>query len=463
MHHIYSKLYVFAIPALETDDYGNVYLGASYYSDSMTIVGEMTFYKPVEHSSSIFLLKFNSSGQLLRQKQWFGGPGATCKSLDINPENNSTSMAGEFQFYCNYESFILNGDNGSSSFEPYILKLSDELIIDTAFSISGIGRRYVTDVNFSNTGNTFLSGYFQDGYMIIGEDTLINTSSKTDFFIISFDTALNPQWHQRSYGVDHERVTSLITDGFGNIFTSISFEGDSITLEDTTIIKNAVQISFILSLIEANGNYQWIKTPSFESSGIAADISLIDSNSIIVSGSFDGEYVSLGSVEIYNPDPNKSEAFLFKIEDGDAIHGYSFGGYGDQSAEIAHSNQNGDIVVMGSYFSDSLKVDDHVIYNKGNRDFYVLKVKPNPTSTSPAHQETISATIFPNPASKSFNIDIKSMEMKKVMIWDLNGKLLLHENCMSNIVDISNFNPGIYFVSIFRKDRKPIVQKLLIQ
>ena len=60
-------------------------------------------------------------------------------------------------------------------------------------------------------------------------------------------------------------------------------------------------------------------------------------------------------------------------------------------------------------------------------------------------------SIFPNPATNQFQITLNT-EMKEVEldIVDLNGKIIMKNKISSvqNTVEISRFNPGIYFVKV---------------
>jgi len=70
--------------------------------------------------------------------------------------------------------------------------------------------------------------------------------------------------------------------------------------------------------------------------------------------------------------------------------------------------------------------------------------------------------IYPNPASESFNIALEDMTLKKVSIMDLNGKSMPVFALGNNEYDVSQLNPGLYFVKLLDENDVVSIQKLII-
>ncbi|HXD91727.1 MAG TPA: T9SS type A sorting domain-containing protein, partial [Bacteroidia bacterium] len=69
--------------------------------------------------------------------------------------------------------------------------------------------------------------------------------------------------------------------------------------------------------------------------------------------------------------------------------------------------------------------------------------------------------IFPNPAQNNFTIETSNAEKQNVSVFDINGKLILSQTIIGTTnIDASNFNAGVYNISIMSKGG--IVNKRLV-
>jgi len=109
---------------------------------------------------------------------------------------------------------------------------------------------------------------------------------------------------------------------------------------------------------------------------------------------------------------------------------------------------NGDKIVTGNGLSDvvlwsiptTLGINN---FSKGN-EFYL--------------------TLFPNPSSEqvSFNLPI-NLEVEKVVITDINGKVVFSSNEIKNTIPIGNLQSGIYYLSIQSTNNKKAIQSFIKQ
>jgi hypothetical protein len=76
--------------------------------------------------------------------------------------------------------------------------------------------------------------------------------------------------------------------------------------------------------------------------------------------------------------------------------------------------------------------------NKDCKDVYGLKTG---IETS---QSIESLTVYPNPVSSELNINYPISEMVQVRIFDLQGRLVLNTSFISQEIDLSGLNAGIY-------------------
>lgn len=109
---------------------------------------------------------------------------------------------------------------------------------------------------------------------------------------------------------------------------------------------------------------------------------------------------------------------------------------------------NGDKIVTGNGLSDvvlwsiptTLGINN---FSKGN-EFYL--------------------TLFPNPSSEqvSFNLPI-NLGVEKVVITDINGKVVFSSNEIKNTIPIGNLQSGIYYLSIQSTNNKKAIQSFIKQ
>jgi type IX secretion system substrate protein len=71
-------------------------------------------------------------------------------------------------------------------------------------------------------------------------------------------------------------------------------------------------------------------------------------------------------------------------------------------------------------------------------------------------------TIYPNPNSGKFTIDIRDFENVRVEVYTISGQLVLQESLIqySNQVDLTEYSKGMYFVKM-KTDNKTIVRKIV--
>ena len=73
-----------------------------------------------------------------------------------------------------------------------------------------------------------------------------------------------------------------------------------------------------------------------------------------------------------------------------------------------------------------------------------------------------SLEIYPNPTSKLLSIKLpagKKNEVNEIQLLDLMGKEVFHSHAFLNQIDISYFNPAIYYIKIINKDGSFLIKK----
>ena len=81
--------------------------------------------------------------------------------------------------------------------------------------------------------------------------------------------------------------------------------------------------------------------------------------------------------------------------------------------------------------------------------YNVSWLKAAPTASIDELSST-NASIFPNPASNSFNVDIKNNEITEIEIYQMDGALSLRKEitAQNTLVDVSKLQSGVYIYKL---------------
>ncbi len=113
---------------------------------------------------------------------------------------------------------------------------------------------------------------------------------------------------------------------------------------------------------------------------------------------------------------------------------------------------------------NNIYLDDFQVYNQWltNQGVYGLYLSQNTSTLSSQNfnANNLKATIYPNPATDNFTIEIEN-ELKSVEIYSLQGQKVMNYN--SKNVNISSLSKGIYMVRIEDENNAVATQKLIIK
>ena len=133
--------------------------------------------------------------------------------------------------------------------------------------------------------------------------------------------------------------------------------------------------------------------------------------------------------------------------------------------EIASGNKsawntpNSVFTIGGNY---EIAVDDLKIYNRvlNQGEITNLYTFNSLLSTAVFNNQNLKATIYPNPTSDNFTIEMEN-EVKSVEIYSIQGQKMLTSN--SKDINVSNLSKGMYLVRIEDSNNAVSTQKLIIK
>ncbi|WP_298116641.1 LamG-like jellyroll fold domain-containing protein [Flavobacterium sp.] len=116
----------------------------------------------------------------------------------------------------------------------------------------------------------------------------------------------------------------------------------------------------------------------------------------------------------------------------------------------------------GSNWTGNFKIDDFEVYNTFFNSIEVLSLynSQNTLSSQNFQSKNLKASIYPNPTSDNFSIEMEN-EVKSVEIYSLQGQKIMTSTTKD--INVSNLSNGIYLVRIEDVNNAISTQKLIIK
>ena len=276
---------------IKVDNSDNIIVAGRFSSLSVDF-GEYTLNQA--GSMDVFVVKYNSAGNVL----WAKGAGGTgndeAYSLDFDPSGN-IYVAG----YCNqnskFESVTLSTLGQADAF---LVKYDPDGNLQWARSTGGNNGDRITGLTVDESGNSFVAGYFESDSVEFGATTLKNFFSQgiDNSFIAKFDNEGNPVWAQAVNG--KSKLTGIAKTSQG-IYACGVFIDDSLNFGSSVLYVEGNSDFFVVNT-DLGGNPGWAihQSSGGESGEYATSITSDNSGNIILTGYFDSKPLAFGSTEL---------------------------------------------------------------------------------------------------------------------------------------------------------------------
>ncbi|HYF02924.1 MAG TPA: SBBP repeat-containing protein [Patescibacteria group bacterium] len=306
-------------------------------------------------------------------------------------------FTGKFDFDPGTGEYYLESvphENGTDYGDIFIAKYSANGIFAWAkrigAEVSDIGYTIATD----NDGNVVISGAFcrvvdfdpgPDEFKLkVTGDTIAGIY---DIFVCKLDSSGNFLWAKNMGGRDSDISLSVVTDKFGNIYTTGFFiaEADFDPGNDTFSLVSPfipfVEPDIFVSKLDPNGNFVWAKRMGGMYKNWGTSIAVDDFQNVYTIGRFD-------STADFNPGPGEfsmtsngsEDIFITKLDSsGDFVWAKQIGGpLVDQGNGLAIDTE-GNLIVIGNIQGEvDLDPNENItVYNAGkNPNVFIEKLTP---------------------------------------------------------------------------------------
>ena len=327
--------------SVNTDVAGNIFIAGAFYSPTI-IFDTYTLNNAGNYDG--FITKYNSVGNVIWTKS-FGGVGQDLCYSVCTDINGNAFITGYFSSpTITFGSYTLT-NNGSQN--VYITKFDSNGNVLWAKSAIGSGNDCAYSISTDGSGNSIITGYFGSPTIIFGAYTLTNTGSSS-IFIVKYDPNGNVLWAKSSIGSSWDNGYSVSTDAAGNIFSTGSYSGATITFNTFTLANIGGTDGFITKY-DSNGNALWAKTIGGVSLETGLSVCTDAIGDAIVTGYFQTPTISIGSFTLTKTG-NKS-MFLAKYNSNGSViwatTPISSGGTPGEDVPYSVSSYSGNIFVTG--------------------------------------------------------------------------------------------------------------------
>jgi gliding motility-associated-like protein len=311
------------VTAVAADKSGNIY-AAGFFRDPTITLGSYTITKSSVYNMDLFLLKYDSFGNVLWAKGIDGNGSELIKGLSTDPTGN-VYITGYFNgTSISFDSQILNNASKDQT-DVFIAKYSPNGNVLWAQRAGGIGSDSGNSISVDKDGNAYVGGDFTSATFQIGTKVISNPYKMDKCFLAKYDASGNVIWARSSTNTNTggDKICSVVADGFGNVygigkFTSQtqSFGGNTLWNSSYNVYNQPSYNPFdypfdpptdgFMSKYDSNGNVIWLHNTA-EYVVDAGHVNCVDK---------DGNMFFTGDFSTNYPDPIEAEsaAKFFKVK-----------------------------------------------------------------------------------------------------------------------------------------------------
>ncbi|MDP4266007.1 MAG: SBBP repeat-containing protein [Bacteroidota bacterium] len=362
--------------SIAVDASGNTYVAGIFLNK---IKFGSTTLKSISGSNDIFIVKYDTNGNLLWAKREGGTDDDYVSSVAVDVSGN-IYVAGSFvSSIITFGSTTLTNTNvGNNDF--FLAKYDSNGNVLWAKNAEGYSAASSVAVDVS--GNAYLAGRFYCHTLKIGSIFLTNVDSNYtyDIFVAKYDANGNVLWAKSAGGNGADYVNSIAVDALGNTYITGIFDSTSTKVNFGSIkLINSGNRDIFVAKYDANGNTLWaksvagVKTRSDnESNSIAVDAT----GNIYIAGTFYSSTITFGTTTLKNS--GWANIFLVKYDAYGSViwaktaEGINFGVAYAYSVAVDNS---GDAYITGNY--SSITFDSITLSDRGLLNSFITKYDAN--------------------------------------------------------------------------------------
>lgn len=429
---------------LSADDYGNVYLAGDFYSDSISF-GSSLLVNPVSGTSNGYLIKYDSSGDVLWAKDLGGKTNDYVSGVSTDHSGN-VYVTG----YFTGDSLVLDNTvlHQSGVDNVFLAKFNSSGTAIWANSEGGTGTDGPSAVTTDSLGNIFITGYFSSATMTFGTVTL-SSPYMNNAFVTKYDSSGNVRWAKYFGGNNPgSAATSLSADASGNVYVT-GYYIDTIAIGNNTLVAVGQQNIFVTKY-DSSGTVSWAQSAGGTNVDLAGSISADAAGNSYVTGYYESDTVVFATDTLINLTGNPI-TFVAKYDPSGHVQwgiATTGGNTENQAAGIAYSS--GGIYIAGSYGASAITFGSDTLFSPATQGCFIARIGlSGTTGITPIGKSADLIRVYPDPSSGSFYFS-GIAKGNTIEIYDLMGRSIYSSTAAGDdyLIDLSGKSKGMYFYQV---------------
>ena len=459
--------------AVASDNFGNVFV-AGIYSSSILIFGNDTLTNSYNGSSDVYLVKYDSAGNVSWAKTGGGDNSDQLNSLctDLFGNVYITGIFDGDNMIFDTDT-IINANYGAG--DIFLVKYDSTGNVQWAKRFGDFYTDDATAITTDALGNLFVTGGFHSPSISFDTITVTNPNiNLAEIFIVKFDTSGHAVWVRTSSGPGVDWATAITCDISGNIYITGYYDSLTVTFGSATVTNvNSNNYNIFVAKYSPSGNVLWATGAGGTSNDYPSSITTDTSNNVYVAGYFYSRTISFGSFILTNHDTSgySDDVFIGIYNSIGTVLGVkSAGGIVSNDNDEANSicaDAFGNVYVTGRFSSHVIAFNNINLTNNsvGYYDVFFGKLDSVFTvSVKEVGKINYDISIYPNPASSAITIHQSSPSPnQQLLITNILGEEIYHQainNSSQTTIDVSHWSNGVYFYQI-RRDKETLQGKFV--
>ena len=271
---------------------GGVVVGG-YFESYELIVGNE--YLGNFGSKDGIIIKYNKNGEV----EWARSIGEIDNDEIISITETSDGGIVVGGYFESYELIVGNEHlMNFGSKDGVIIKYDKDGEVEWARKIGDHDDESINTVLATNDGGIIVGGYFDSGFITVGEYTLTN-DGRSDGMIIKYNSVGEVEWARSIGGEYYEQITSVTETSDGGYIVGGYFNSDSITVGDYTL-TNAGGVDGMIIKYNSVGEVEWARSIGGNNDDEITSVSGTSDGGVLVGGDFYSDSITLGDYTLTN-------------------------------------------------------------------------------------------------------------------------------------------------------------------
>ena len=286
-------------------------------------------------------------------------------SIAVDASGNSY-VTGYFKGSATFGSTSLTNNEG---YDIFIAKLDSSGNWLWAKNAGGTSNDYGYGIAVDASGNSYVTGCFQDTDITFGSTTL-TSSGEYDIFIAKLDSSGDWKWATKAGGTSTDHGFGIAVDASGNSYVAGYFKGTA-TFGDTTLTSNGDYDIFVAKL-DSSGNWLWAQKAGGTGTDYGQRIATDSEGNSYVIGYFPG-IATFGNTELTSS--GGFDIFVAKLDSsGNWLWAKNAGGTAYDRGNGIAIDANGNSYVTGYFYSPIAVFGSTTLTCSGSNDIFITKV-----------------------------------------------------------------------------------------